>query len=514
MKVTQVAICPSQASTQAGRPALTPELLAASGARYSRNNEGLESILARIDPNNLEKSVDSIFRMVDYGHQSIADMVPVAMFIDRISIWLAYYLWTLCPTAGGQESSTRYIKICADGLIPPEALGIPAHAIPEWRRLMDRSFQAYQVSLQLWEGLARKSPALVGIPASLLNEDSEIARKKVARMRRNYAFDRARYFLPVSAATNVMLLMSARGWVNLCQYLLSHSLPEPRALGERIRAELEIPAPRMLKHASSNEANHRALADEFDRLVRRAKAAEFSPGMTVGTVGDKPRRSAEQIPDPAYSGHDAQTRLSLLVAPAAEPALTKSGERPDSSSKPFLSVMIPQGVSEEELTQALRHHANRYAPMGSDLQRTAVRFGWPAVSFAEIRDLNRHRTGTKFCPLVPGGFYFAIDQLPAGAGESRALLLEQADTGRYASATALDLLRQAESSYVYWSLLGTEYPFEHTTTADKFIYEAELRTGLGAHFRYAKHLRDILRLWYERFPATKGMILEGSAEPE
>src|SRR5271165_3090733 len=104
MKVTQVAICPSEASKKAGRPALTPELLAASGARYSRNNEGLESILSKIDPNNLEKSVDSIFRMVDYGHQSIADMVPVAMFMDDVSILLAYLVWALCPTAGGQES--------------------------------------------------------------------------------------------------------------------------------------------------------------------------------------------------------------------------------------------------------------------------------------------------------------------------------------------------------------------------------------------------------------------------
>lgn len=82
MKVTNVAVCPSEGSNKAGRPALTPELLAASGARYSRNNEGLDSILSKIDPTNLEKSVDSIFKMVDYGHQSIADMVPVAMFID------------------------------------------------------------------------------------------------------------------------------------------------------------------------------------------------------------------------------------------------------------------------------------------------------------------------------------------------------------------------------------------------------------------------------------------------
>src|SRR5687768_17801542 len=106
MKVTQVAIRPTESSNDAGRPALTPELLAASGARYSRNNEGLDSILSKIDPNNLDKSVDGIFLMIDYGHQSIADMAPVAIFIDDVSLWLAYYIWTLCPTAGGQESST------------------------------------------------------------------------------------------------------------------------------------------------------------------------------------------------------------------------------------------------------------------------------------------------------------------------------------------------------------------------------------------------------------------------
>ena len=101
MKVTQVSIQPTDAAKNAGRPSLTPELLAASGARYSRNNEGLNSILSRIDPDNMDKSVDSIFKLIDYGHQSIADMAPVAMFIDNISLWLAYHVWTVCPTAGG-----------------------------------------------------------------------------------------------------------------------------------------------------------------------------------------------------------------------------------------------------------------------------------------------------------------------------------------------------------------------------------------------------------------------------
>ena len=470
MKVTQVAICPSEASKKAGRPALTPELLAASGARYSRNDEGLESILSKIDPNNLEKSVDSIFRMVDYGHQSIADMVPVAMFIDGISIWLAYYIWSLCPTAGGQESSTRYIKFSADGLISPDVLGMPNGDIPEWRALMDRCFQAYQSSLSVWEELTREDPALMGIPGSLLRDSSDAAQKKVSRMRRNYAFDRARYLLPVAAATNVMLIMSARAWVYLCQFLLSHVLPEPRRLGELIRNELEISAPRMLKHATQTRSHQKAIAVEFEKIVR----------------------------------------LAQKKAPAHQNPLRDDAD----CAKPFISIMTPEGISEEEYARDLDNHSNRYAPIGSCLQRTAVRFGWSAIGFAEIRDLNRHRTGSKYCPQVPSGFYFALDQIPADAGTHQTRLLEQAETGRTASTRALDLLQKAEPSYVYWSLLGTEYPFEHSTTADKFIYEAELRTGLGAHFRYAKHLRDVLALWYEKFPRTRGLVLEGSAEPE
>jgi thymidylate synthase ThyX len=462
MKVTQVAIRPSQASEQAHRPALTPELLAASGARYSRNNEGLQSILSKIDPQHLEKSVDSIFRMVDYGHQSIADMVPVAMFIDGISMWLAYYIWSLCPTAGGQESSTRYIKISVDGLIAPETLGIGE--VSQWRELMEECFRAYQSSVAFWEELAEVNPALMGIPATLLEDTSEAARKKVMRMKRNYAFDRARYFLPVGAATNVMLIMSARGWVNLCQYLLSQRWPEAQGLGELMRSELEIPAPRMLKHARSVEPVRQAIASEFAKLVERARTA----------------------------------------ASCAK----------DASAIPSLSVMPPEGVSPEELALDLAYHTNRYAPIGASWQRTSVRFGWSAIGFAEIRDLNRHRTGAKYCPPVPQGFYFASDQIPAANEEKRTALEPWADIGRRATESATRRLREADPTYIYWTLLGTEYPFEHVTTADKFIYEAELRTGVGAHFRYAKHLRDALALFYERFPSAKGLILEGSAEPE
>ncbi|MGK4455909.1 hypothetical protein, partial [Klebsiella pneumoniae] len=57
--------------------------------------EEILSIVNNVQKPNLDKGVDSIFNMLDYGHQSIADMTPVAMFMDGISIFAAYYIWSI-----------------------------------------------------------------------------------------------------------------------------------------------------------------------------------------------------------------------------------------------------------------------------------------------------------------------------------------------------------------------------------------------------------------------------------
>ncbi len=460
MKVTQVSIRPTEAANEAGRPALTPELLAASGARYSRNNDGLEAILSKIDPENLDKSVDGIFKMIDYGHQSIADMAPVAMFMDGVSMWLAYLVWAQVPTAGGQESSTRYLRLTKDDLLPPTEIGIPEALHADWTVLMHEAMDAYELSYSLWEEHARANPEVMRIPADLLNDPSERAQKQVARMRRNYAFDRARYLLPVALRTNMMLVMSARAWVQLSQWLLSHYLPEAQALGAKVVEELGLTAPRLLRHATEKPSFIAGHRDEM--------------------------RRATKLPHP--EAHERQ-----------------------GTADPILDVMLPAGMRSGELTSALRHHDNRYAYLGDALRRTAVRFAWHGMAFAEIRDLNRHRTGSKFCPAYGTGFYGAEDQIPDNL---RSQLLPLNELGARATQLGAEQLLDGKISYPYFYLLGTQFFFEHTTTADKFLYEAELRTGTGAHYRYAKHLHDALELWYTRFPETRGLVLEGSAEPE
>lgn len=475
MNVTQVSLLPTGQATAAGRPALTPELLAATGARYSRNNEGLQAILSKIDPENMDRSVDTIFRLIDYGHQSIADMVPVAIFMDHISIWLAYHIWSICPTAGGQESSTRYIELDPEAVIPPDQLGIPVARTAEWRAQMCQAFSAYTQALNDWQAIGEARPDLTSIPPALLADSSEKARKAVDRMKRNFRFDRARYYLPVAAATNMMIVMSARGWTRLCQHLCSHILPEARQLGEALRLELALTAPRLLKHSGRCEGIAAGIEAEFNRLSRRA----------------------------------ADDGLPSTLHP----------DSPNSDCPPdvTLDVQLPPDWTTGRFAADLQSHDNRYGWIGSQLQRTAVRCAWRAIALAEIRDLNRHRTGSKYCPLLPVGFYAAIEQLPedtTGCEQQSEDVRQLTTTGRQFSAQAFELLASGDPTAIYTTLLGTQFAFERVINADKFIYEAELRTGLGAHFRYAKHYKDALALWYERYPETRGLILEGNAEPE
>ena len=449
MKIQYVSISPTTTANNEGCYALTPELLAATGARYSRNNEGLDAIVSKIDFSNTDKSVDGIFKMVDYGHASIADMAPIALFIDDITQYAAYFLWTLSPTAGGQECSTRYIKMDSSNVASAEDLGISEELKDAYELHIAKSFAFYEEALKLWTKIGEINTQLTKIPSSLLNSESDKDKKQVARMMRNFAFDRARVYLPVASLTGVMMIQSARAWANISAHLQSHKLKEFNLIGKEIEEKLKLGAPRLVKHCRPTDA------------IKAYYEREWKLWNTDYDL---------------FSGPN-------LYAP-------------------------PMTVDADDLN----FRTNRYSPCSSNLSRIPVKFSWSHISFGEIRDLNRHRTGTKYCPFIPKGFYGSLDQLPDEGTISCNIKFFHT---RFEKTTwdAHNIMKE-HPEYVYFTNLGHQYLFEHTTTADKFLYEMELRTGVGAHYKYAEHCHEILELWYKKYPKTKGIIFEGSAEPE
>lgn len=448
MKVTGLALVPPPSA--ADLPKVTPELLASVLARYSRSNEGIAAILAKVDVANPDASIDRILRFVDYGHASIGGLTGgLAVALDGVSMWLAYKIFEIAQMADGQESSTRYIAMDPANLPGAGELGIPGDLAARWRDIMARSFEAYGSEYSRLDALAAAEPARVRFPG-----DAKPA--VVARIRKNYALDRARYFIPFATKTNVGLVQTSRMWAQTVKHLDSLAQPEARAAAALIRDELLKQSPRLMRHSYADAS--------FAEQARQELAVSHRMGLE--------RLSARQLADQVWV-------------------------RVDSEAPPFLPQL-------QTVPEALRHRANRYGQQGEATRRMRVTFAWNNMALAELRDLNRHRTGNRYTPVIQAGFYLPPE---VRHDDHEALLSAQMEVTR-------ELMERESPAYVYSLLLGAQTPFEHGTHADKFIYEAELRTGMGAHFRYAEHLGAALRAFVEQVPDARAWVVEGTAEPE
>jgi thymidylate synthase ThyX len=448
MKVTGLALVPPPSA--ADLPRVTPELLASVLARYSRSNEGLAAILSKVDLANPDASIDRILKFVDYGHASIGGLTGgLAIALDNVSMWLAYKIFEIAQMADGQESSTRYITMDASNLPTPAELGIPEDLAGRWQSVMTSAFTSYHSEYARLDADAVARPELVRLPP-----DAKPA--VVTRLRKNYALDRARYFIPLATRTNLGLVQSSRMWAQTVKHLDSLPHPEARAAAKLIRDELLKQSPRLMRHSFAEKS--------YEQQARL----------------------------------DLETSLALgLERLSTAPLSDQVWVHIDRAAPPFL----PAGQS---LSDALRHRSNRYGQHGQASRRMRVAFAWNNMALAELRDLNRHRTGHRYTPLIQAGFYLP-PEVPAAPHAK--LLNEQAELTR-------ELLRRGSPAYVYSLLLGAQTPFEHSTHADKFIYEAELRTGMGAHFRYAEHLSATLREFFKQVPEAREWVVEGTAEPE
>ena len=451
MKVTGIAITPPPGASSC--PKVTPELLASSLARYSRSNKGLDSILSSIDWSDPDKSVDAIFRFVDYGHASITGMSGgIAVAIDGLSMFLAYKLFEIAQLCDGQESSTRYIRLDKSSLPCADEIGVPESCAARWEEVMGRAFGIYHEVYNDLDEKVKANPELLKLPENVTEKVRE-------RLRKNYALDRARYLIPFATKTNAAFVMTARVWADTLRQLDSIQLPEAKKCAGLIRAELDKFVPRMTRHSFCSESSGNQTEQLFAYSINKIK----DEGVEIANIAD-------------------------------EVYLRVMNDTPE-----FLPNL-------QTVQEAFYGKENRYSLAGTTARRIMVRAAWNNMAIAELRDLNRHRSGYRFSPLSPCGFYLPSEVSHPGIDE---LLRDYKNLVKEIASQ-----KQGAHAYVYALLLGTQTPFEHSANLDKFIYEIELRTGMGAHFRYAEHLAKAAAILTEKMPELAPFIQTGNAEPE
>jgi thymidylate synthase ThyX len=289
-------------------------------ARYSRSNEGLATILSKVDIANPDASIDRILKFVDYGHASIGGLTGgLAIALDDVSMWLAYKVFEIAQMADGQESSTRYITMTPTSLPEPANIGIPDDLADRWRAVMAKAFASYNSEYARLDQLGMEKPELVRVP-----KDAKPA--VVTRLRKNYALDRARYFIPFATRTNLGLVQSSRMWAQTVKHLDSLPQPEARAAAKLIRDELLKQSPRLMRHSSAEAS--------YQEQARQELAASFKMGLE--------RLSAAPLAD--------QTWVHV-----------------DRATAPFLPEV-------QTMAESLRSRSNRYGQHGTASRRARVVF--------------------------------------------------------------------------------------------------------------------------------------------
>lgn len=447
MKVTLIPTIPPAAAKDL--PTATPELLASVLAKYSRSNLGIDKILDGIDKTNPDASVEKIFKFIDYGHASIGGLTGgIAIAIDDCSMFLAYKIFEIAQLVDGQESSTRYIKMSPESLPSPKDLDIPDDLADEWQSVMSKSFEIYNREYEKLDEIATKHPEKLRISP----EENEKFRQRILK---NYALDRCRSFIPFATKTSAAYIMTARVWAATLKELASVPLAEAQRAAAQIREQLKKIAPNLIRHSFADDASKY----HAEELLNLSSKSIIENGVKT-----------ENIPDEVFVELQNETPKFL-------PKIGNCDE-------------------------AFSHKTNRYSIVGSDIKRQFVRFAFNNISIAELRDLNRHRSGNKWTPLSPAGFYLPGD-------------LADTDFSGFFDKYCGLLKKLAKYNLQYYGyLLGTQVAFEHSTHLDKVIYEIELRTGKGAHFRYAEHLQIVAEKLIALSPELKEHIQIGTAEPE
>ena len=476
-----------------------PEIQAYAMAKYSRSALSMKESLDEISAQKAEKFLNTFY--FQYGHRSIADLAHLAFAIERLSILAAIAVvdeqrWD------GQERSTRYQDFKKSGYHVPD-FAPDEESAALYRDTLDALFGEYQaVSQSMWEYLQSRVPLREGMKT----EDYE-------RTLRARAFDVARYLLPLATNTSLGQLVSARTLENQVTRLLSHTHPEVRALGEKLKQAAREPAyiPRTAKFQElEQEIRGR------DKLWWKNVYEIFNPETRVAPTLVK-------YADP--SPYDMETRRDLRQAaaelmrqavPTPAPAVDLLDDEPieielaatllyEHCHYPYRQLRdavaaLPEKRRDELVNLGVRHRGAHDELLRPYCAGHKFRFDI-LMDIGAYRDLHRHRR----CIQIGQGFttqhgYETPDDLAAaGLCDRYDALMKRAAAAQAQLARAATPDAAAKSEYAIPLAYRKRTLFKMDFA--EVVYIAELRTAPAGHFSYRRIAWEMYQVVARRHPS-------------
>ena len=477
-------------------------------ARYSRSAKSLRRLFldefvgeldvtgdSTIDATIGLRRAEQLYERVffEYGDDSVAQLGGVHLACEQASNVLTKVL-ERGRLMSYLEQSTRYIAY--DQRLPsghyryyrpPEILESPLGA--RYVGDLDRMFDSYGALLQrLVSWLGARYPRQPG--------DSDFVHRQAVKAK---ALDAARGLLPAASLSNVGIYGDGQAYEGLLLRMAAHPLPEVRAYGAMMLAELRKVIPSFLQRVDVPErggewSSYLAVTrDDTAALVERLwpGVGGGRRGAGAGAAGDGAAGDGA-AGDGLVEGAGECVRL-LDFDPEGEDKVLAAMCFPYSDVTDDDALARVRSLSEDDRRALFEAYVgerkNRRHRPGRAFERTDYRFE-VVTDYGAFRDLQRHRILTiEWQPLSPKLGY-AVPELVVDAGETQAFV--EAMDRSHALFEALADKFPAQAPYAVALAFRLRYVMQ--MNAREAMHLIELRSGTQGHPSYRRVAQEMHRL--------------------
>lgn len=231
--------------------------------------------------------------------------------------------------------------------------------------------------------------------------------------------DKIRYSIPVNTLTSMTIITDDREWADVTRFLLSHYSEQVRNLGEELASLLSEIFPESYRHFRADPEK-----EEFERLKKLASTNKIVK---------------------------KEQGVELLVKP--ELFMNPSSRYP----------VYPRNEKQAEISKI-----------------DPIVWAFTNITVAELRDVNRHRSGNRSILWCPTGFWSATES--------------QMEEGLAKTEEARQALLSGDTEWCFKLLLGSQLEgITRSTYMNYALYEIQLRTEKAAHFKYKEAYLDLAK---------------------